>query len=371
MPGTKTNRRKAHVPWGWILASGLAAAALILFYALRTVPGFADGFSARVSAPLRRALGAVSAPVPFSVMEFLYAAGVILLLSFLALTVRRVLVSRGRRLAVLGRRVLALALAAVYIWLGYCWLWGIDYYAADFRTRSGLKADGASVEELTAVTAYFAAQANEWAPQVRRDAGGHYAEDLDALFAGYDGLYDLIEADFPFLSGVSRRPKQMVFSRIMSYMGFTGIYFPFTGESNINTDPPAATMPATIAHELAHQRGVAKEQEANFVGILACARSADPAYRYAGYLLGLTYLSNALYQASPGAWAELSVELCAEIRTDWQDSNDYWAALQTPVREVSEKVYDGYLKAQGQDLGIRSYGACVDLLVAYFLPEAA
>ena len=31
-----------------------------------------------------------------------------------------------------------------------------------------------------------------------------------------------------------------------------------------------------------------------------------------------------------------------------------------------DQVYDGYLKSQGQELGLMSYNACVDLLVNCF-----
>ena len=67
-------------------------------------------------------------------------------------------------------------------------------------------------------------------------------------------------------------PKAMRFSRVMSAMGFTGFYFPFTGECNVNVDFPAATLPSTVAHELSHRRGIASEQECNFRAVLACLR---------------------------------------------------------------------------------------------------
>ena len=63
-----------------------------------------------------------------------------------------------------------------------------------------------------------------------------------------------------------------------------GFFFPFTGEANLNVDSPECLLPATIAHELAHVRGVAPEQTANFVAILACDTSGDPLYAYSGYL---------------------------------------------------------------------------------------
>ena len=52
-----------------------------------------------------------------------------------------------------------------------------------------------------------------------------------------------------------------------------------------------------------------------------------------------------------------------ELFIDWKENNDYWAALESPVEEAAGDVYDSFLKSNNQELGIRSYGACVDLLV--------
>ena len=38
------------------------------------------------------------------------------------------------------------------------------------------------------------------------------------------------------------------------------------------------------------------------------------------------------------------------------------------MRTTGEKVYTAFLQGYGQTLGMRSYGACVDLLVEEFLP---
>ena len=51
------------------------------------------------------------------------------------------------------------------------------------------------------------------------------------------------------------------------------------------------------------------------------------------------------------------------------DNNAYWKQWEGPVRETGEKVYTTFLQGYGQTLGMRSYGACVDLLVEEFLPN--
>ena len=184
------------------------------------------------------------------------------------------------------------------------------------------------------------------------------------------GLYDGLTGRWAFLEGPDRRAKPAFYSKLMSAWGFTRYLCPLTGESTLNVDCPEVFLPVTIAHEYAHQRGVAAEQEANFVGILASIASGRPAYVYSGWLYGYQHLSNALYRADPEGASACMAELPAAARADFVYNNAYWASWEGPIREVGETVYDNFLRSYGQELGMQSYGACVDLLVAEFLPLA-
>ena len=42
---------------------------------------------------------------------------------------------------------------------------------------------------------------------------------------------------------------------------------------------------------------------------------------------------------------------------------EYWAQFDTPVQTASNTVYEGFLHSYDQTLGLKSYCACVDLLV--------
>ena len=41
------------------------------------------------------------------------------------------------------------------------------------------------------------------------------------------------------------------------------------------------------------------------------------------------------------------------------------------MREVSNTVYESFLQSYDQTLGLKSYGACVDLLVNYYYESVA
>lgn len=102
------------------------------------------------------------------------------------------------------------------------------------------------------------------------------------------------------------------------------------------------------------------------MGIASSVSSGKTVYIYSGYLEGLTHLSNALYSADWEAWQEISRTLSPQVVQDWRDNSDYWQRYESPVEEAATAVYDGYLKHNQQESGIKSYGQCVDLLVEYY-----
>ena len=351
--------------WRWAGAILLPLGLICLFELLCPNQALMSAWVFGPMAGLEQLLGRLTAPVPISVGEALLA----LFLAFCLVWLLRAaaLLARGGGILPFLRRLCALGAALLWIWAGVCWLWNAAYHAPTFAQRAGLEAEGCSVEDLRAVTAYFAQNAARLSVQMARDEGGHFAEDQEVCFERAVEIYDPLSREFPCLAMESVAAKPLLCSKLQSLLGFTGIYSPITGEANVNVDAPACLLPATIAHEMSHQRMVALEDEANFVGIAACVTSGDPVFEYSGYLMGLIHLCNALYPVDPEGWYAIAGEyFTPELSADWEDNNAYWAARSSPVEEKAAQVYDSFLKGNGQELGIRSYGACVDLLVSYF-----
>ena len=242
----------------------------------------------------------------------------------------------------------------------------MNYYADGFQEKSGIYARPVTTEDLDRVTTRFVSLLQETADQVERDAGGVFAVDRDGIFAASTRVYTNISREFPFLARTDRVPKKMVFSRLFSAMNFTGFYSPYTGESSLNVDSPACLLPANIAHELAHQRGIASEQECNFLAIAASLACGDPVYRYSGALMGYIHLGNALYRADRERWEKLRSELPKEVLADLRYHSAYWSQFEGLTATVSKSIYDTALRSYGQSDGIQSYGTVVDLLIAYY-----
>ena len=358
-------KTKRKINLGLLVALVLPVILNGLFYLLRGERAVMDVWVFSILAPLAQGMGRIWSIVPFSGMELLIALFLIGNVLWLLRAVRTVLRERAGRDFL--RRLLALAAVWLWGWCGLNWLWNTTYYASTFTQRSGLETSPYSVWELAAVTEYFAWETARLSVQVPRDGEGHFNDDLKDCFKRGPEVYENLTREFPCLEMESVAAKPLICSRLQSILGFTGMYFPFTGEANVNVDAPACLVPSTIAHEMAHQRMVASEQEANFVGIAACAACEDVTFRYSGYLMGLIHLSNALYSVAPELWYDMAEwYFTPELSTDWEDNSSYWDALESSVEEAAEEAYDSFLKGNDQVLGIRSYGACVDLLVSYF-----
>lgn len=343
----------------------LGCAVICAYFALRRRRDLMQTLSDRLVRPWHRFMSRLCSHVPFSVAEALIALAVILSLLYIVIFVIR-LIRRPRRLQRVYRFAMTCLAAVAVVYGGFCLLWGAYYYSADFEELSGIRGQSASIEQLTEVTGYFTDLVNRYDAMIRRDEAGGFAEPLDDVFSRSAMLYAAVENDVPCLAGAPLCAKAVRFSRVMSYINFTGFFFPFTGEANVNTDSPACLVPATIAHELAHQRGVAEEDEANFVAVLASLESGDTAYCYSSCLMAYIHLGNALYAADRDAWRENYQRLNDGPRHDLDENNRYWKQFETPVSTVSDQVYTGFLQSYGQSLGLKTYGKCVDLLVAYY-----
>jgi len=340
-----------------------------------------------ISQPVRSFFGLLSSLYPFSIMEVVSTALGVFLIYYVVKSVRDT--SRRReKWKLLGKRLLPIFIVACYLWCAFCWLWNSGYHSSGFAAKNGFSGGGVSVSDLTAVTQLFADRACELSMLIERDEEGRYIANRRVMFAESTRVYRNISGEFPSLGGRLYAPNAMIYSWLMSITGYSGFYFALTGEAMINTQIPGAFMPYSVAHEHAHQLGVFAEDEASFVGVLACVTSENTTFEYAGYLSGLNYLLSALVTVDAEAVNEIIGGLTAEVNIDRYENFLFWASrttantgvdfldrfLSAVMETTSDAVnaaYDGFLRSQNQELGIKSYGACVDLLVEYFAKTAA
>ena len=346
----------------WLFSCG---AVLVLFCLLRASRAAASFWVERISLPFEQLCGRACAALPFSVAELLYVLAAVTAVILLVRMARYLVRSRQKGRAACRCALFVLDLLLT-VYAAFSLLWGVNYCADDFCDKSGLSPAPVAYEDLLRVTRRFANRLTLASKEVARDESGLFSADRQEILAYAGTVYDCLYDEFPFLDLPDHKPKGIAFSKVMSAMNFTGFYFPFTGESNVNMDSPAMLLASTCAHELAHQRGIASEQQCNFLAVLACTRCDDAAYNYSGWLLGYIHLSNALYRADREAWQEVRDSLPAEVLADLRSNNAYWSRYRGLTARFTQSLNDKMIKTYGDSLGTQSYGAVVDLLVAYY-----
>jgi hypothetical protein len=176
--------------------------------------------------------------------------------------------------------------------------------------------------------------------------------------------YNKLSKDFSTLSPNYTTPKPVFFSKIMSYLGITGVFFPYTFEANVNIDAPAYLIPATMLHELSHLQGYMREDEANFIAYLASTKSDSLYFKYSGVMLAYIYATNSLHSMDPNAQLAIKGLLDQKVKDDLIYSAVYWKQFDGTISDISNKLNDSYLKINDQDDGVKSYDRMVDLLIA-------
>ena len=346
-----------------------AAASLLLQLAARRIPGFGQWYAVTIYPMITGSLGRFMGIFPFTITELgLY----LLIILFIVSLVR----SWRRPLKILGRLLLGASLLLFLFTVNCC----INYYRQPFSALSGLTVQPSSSQELYDLCSWLAAQIQDCVQELSSEENGFPGQTSREPLPSFPELLEYgrqgqmameqIGEEFPALAGFYPSPKPLLLSRILSVQQLCGIYSPFTVEANYNREMPLYNIPHTICHELSHLRGFMREDEANFIGYIACIRSDDLYFRYSGYLMGWVYAGNALAQADPEGFASLRASLPQAALTDLSYNNAYWDSFQGTAAEVSTKVNDTYLKLQDQQDGVQSYGRAVDLMLAYYRQQA-
>ena len=136
--------------------------------------------------------------------------------------------------------------------------------------------------------------------------------------------YDSLATKYDFIQTFNSRPKQVVLSEPWTYTHISGVYTFFTGEANVNINFPDYTIPYTCAHEMAHQRGISREDEANFIAFLICAESDDPYRRYSGFLSLYEYVRNALYTADATLYTDVAKSVALSAKYEMASYSEFF-----------------------------------------------
>lgn len=350
-----------------IAKTGIAAAALlivlIVLLTVRTVSTDAAEFWTRnVTQRLVWLPAHVASLLPFSLFEILVfalaaACIVLIILCFVALV--------KKKFTVVLRGLLWVAIVGLSLGNYYTLTAGFAYNRAPVPVPQSETAY--TNDEVIEITEYFLRDYNALALALPRDESGNVISPYSL-----PELSDKIAAEYARLGGdyffaYTPKAKGMLNSWFMTLTGITGITLLPLGEPVVNTQTPPSDLPQTMAHEMAHAKGVMREGDCNFVAYYVLLSSNDDYLRYCGYFSVFYHLLHAvdMGQSSTQNYERLAEQISPLIDAEQTNAFLFWVerGAQPGLAGAVNRLFDSignffnnlYLKLSGADNGTGSY----------------
>jgi len=328
---------------------------------------FADVLGHSAGLFLRFVLAQLSSLVPFSLMELLFLSIPIICAVAIYLSLK----SAKKGNIYLIRTISGILSIAAAVFFCFSVGFAPGYRGVPLADKAGLEQRDVSAAELYEVTLTVIEKLNPLSEQIPslRDGSTALPMTTDELSTELSICYDRLREKYSFADSFPSRIKPLVISPLMTYTHLSGIYSFFTGEANLNTNYPDFVNAFTAAHEMAHQRGVSREDEANFTAFLVMLESDSDYIRYSAYLNMYQYLSGALYSADYDLWYDAQKRLSDTVCYELSAYSDFFDKYRdSTASKVADTLNNAYLESQGTE-GTKSYGLVVDLAVAYYLND--
>ncbi len=319
-------------------------------------------YSARIAPPFVWMLSRITGFVPFSITELIYVGYAAFLLRVTWVSVRNV-ISKQRSIenAVVCGATRLVRDAGIVVLLFYT-MWGFNYARPNLETRVGWPAwSPGDVEELTRLATELVEEGNRayLAIHDTSDVGSPTTlpNGMGEVHAAIESSWARVVSRLDLPESMARRygkTKYIASSAIYARLGITGFYFPFTAEANVRWGLPAlsfpqSSFPQSVAHEKAHQRGIASEDEASFLGFVAGALSDDSYVRYSSIMFAQRQLAAALARADRERWRGVARRRLPGVQRDLEHLSAYFRRFVGVGTTVGRSVNDRFLRANRMD----------------------
>ena len=353
--------KKNNSTFKWAVVSILLILSLCFNAAAWISRPFSDYYTDNIFPKITSVYSRFTSLFPFSVGEILLVVLVILVIAlFITLIFRKFFLWK----------VLPVIVAVVVVIMSLnCF---VLYHCTPMKVAQNTKARY-ELQDLSELRDFLVNKCNELSLQMPRDEEGNVVYEGDMKAAAKKAMLGISDRQ-KRLDGFYATPKALTFSGFMSQQYMQGYYFPFSMEANYNDYMYIMNKPFTMCHELAHTHGYIYEDEANFLGFLACIESGDMVFEYSGYLGVLNYVNNDFYRAVDKDEYNSHVKITELVKYDnqfltdeaWEKVEDHAIFKTETVKKAADTFIDTNLKVNGVSSGKVSYTHVVSLLLDYY-----
>lgn len=357
---------REYIPLFTIVVFFLTIISLVLYIIILNNVSFADYFNYNLSFPTRVAMSWLTAIIPFSVAEIVLLASPLILFVLIMLSVKYG--KRGKKASIKYLMVIVSIICLIFVL--YVWTYSSGFHTTKIEDKMNLDRGNLTKDELYEASQIIVAELNNLAEYIEYDENGastmsySYSEMSKKICKAYESFVK----KYPVLRTYFSKIKPIILSEPMTYTHISGIYTFMSGEANVNVNYPDFVIASTSAHEMAHQRGFAREDECNFISFAVLLESDDPFLRYSAYLDVYANVVNALYNESPELYYEIATQLDKRVVADRHSYSIFFEKYaDSKASEIADSMNDSYLQANGQTEGTRSYGMIVEIVTAYLI----
>lgn len=242
--------------------------------------------------------------------------------------------------------------------------WGLNYNRKGIAYQTNLEVKEYTPQDLKQMNQLLVEKVNQSKLNTLFEKKGTNSTPL--LFKKAILAYQKASDTFSFLKYNHPAVKSSMWGWLGNYLGYTGYYNPFTGEAQVNTTIPETLQPFIVCHEIAHQLGYAKENEANFVAYLVCKHSSDELFKYAAYLDLFFYANRNLYYYDSVSAIRYRDRISIPVKRDIENIIAFNRAHSSFIEPAIAWMFDLFLKGNQQPKGMMSYNQVTAYLISYY-----
>lgn len=310
---------------------------------------------------------------PFSLGDVLYTVFTIYLIYAIVkgvLFLKRSAFTQKQKVFFAIKRLISFSLT---IYICFKLVWGLNYNRLGITYQLKIKQDYYCKEDVSNLLFTLIGKANYYRSSL--DSMAIKKVCVQNIYNETFTAYKDLPSNYRFLKYNNQAIKNSLYSKWGKYFGFTGYYNPFSGEAQLRYDAPKTILPVVACHEVAHQLGYASETEANFVGFLVAINSPNALFNYSAYLDLILYAQNELtnkyledddVEGLIQKSRELKDCLHPLVKKDIKEIRTFFQQEKTPVSQLSNSIYNQYLKLNNQQKGLKSYDEVVGMVLSYY-----
>ena len=251
---------------------------LVIFVCIKSNPDIAEAWTQGFGRTYAKVLTPLTSWIPFSFTELSIAALVVLIILFLVKIIMHLV---KKQFLDAAKKALVIANSLVAVFLVYTM--SCEFAYARKKVDLPFYEQEIDASEFKDIYNYYADDLNYCISQMKFLSNGDIDSSLSIkeISRLVEESYSIITSDYYFDTNAHAKP--MVTSFIYRELQLTGVTFGPYAEPNVNYLATKMELPFVVAHELAHTKGVMREDDANQVAFYVCLNSKNPYVRFSAY----------------------------------------------------------------------------------------